>query len=145
MIHLESFWNLLNFRRVFLMTIHDQDAFENLEDKYRVTLDGDYKTLKAKLCRQKQFVNTVNLFYLLNIIYKLIVYKLACSNGTDNEIAFEELNFFDFLSEVIDENGDNKENKVQLKEYDFEGLKLGNVNHIWKLLVSIYYEIKVKA
>ena len=92
---MKSLWNLLSFRRILLLTHHGQDAIDKLDDRFKekiqITEDDNDKQLKEQILAGKSCVNSINLFNILNLLYKLIVYKLIpeseASNNTDTDQA----------------------------------------------------------
>ncbi len=152
MTYLKSVWNLLSLRRVLLLTHHGQDAFTQLDDLFKAEIGQETKNdnqtqLLDKICLSKRTINLMNLFRLLNLFYYLIVFKLMSLNENQilNDESYAELNISDALNELIFENEYSKDHEepVSLNEYTFKDLKLKNIHHLWKLLVSLYFDLKV--
>jgi hypothetical protein len=145
-IYLKSLWNLLSLRRVLLLTQHGQDAIDQLNEKFKEP-NNDYLDL-AKLpdyiLSGKKNVNLINHFNILNILYKLIVYKIIPEDSiiSDTE-SFENMDteIKDLIEELDAEtNDENSEEKIDLTSYNLKGLKIKNIWNLWKVLVSIYFE-----
>lgn len=154
---MDSLWNLLSFRRVALLTQHGQDAFDQLDESFKITINYedligtnknnlinkiDDRLLIDIICKGKTLVNQKNLYSLLNVIFKFIVYKLISLNEEDDD--YNELNLKDVIEEIIDEPiyTINAEEKVDLNEYNFSNIKVKNIGHLWRLLVTVYSETK---
>ena len=155
-VYLDSLWNLLSFRRFALLSQHGQDAFDQLGESFKTPIKYEDLTECKKenslnktkdrslidiICKGKRLVNQKNLYSLLNVIFKFIVYKLISLNEEDED--YNELNLKDVIEEIIDEPiYNNSEDKVDLNEYNLNNVKVKNIEHIWKLLVNIYSETK---
>ena len=146
MIYLKSLWNLLSLRRVLLLTQYGQDAIDQLNEKFKEP-NNDYLDL-AKLpdyiLSGKKNVNLINHFNILNILYKLIVYKIIPEDSIISETeSFENMDteIKDLIEELDAEtNDENSEEKIDLTSYNLKGLKIKNIWNLWKVLVSIYFE-----
>ena len=132
---MQSLWNLLSFKRVLLLTQHGQDPFGQLDDSYKEELDITQQQLRDQICPIRQIFSTEHLFHLLNLLYKLIVFKLM-NSSTVQELDNMEMCMADVLQEMIEQED------LQIKrinsEYNFKSLKLKNVYQLWKFFVSLY-------
>ena len=94
-----------------------------------------------KICKEKKFINLTNLFNFINLLYKLIVFKLMHQNKNDENVLWE-VSLKEILVGLMDEwNLDlssKSEEAVDLEEFDLSDFKLKNVMHLWKLVVNIY-------
>jgi len=124
----------------------ESEASSNLYDKTNEnssskSLSNFERILMEKICKEKKFVNLINLFNFINLLYKLIVYKLMQPNGSDENVLWEA-SLKEILVGLIDElNLDissKSEEIVDLEEFDISDFKLKNVIHLWKLVVNIY-------
>ncbi len=103
--------------------------------------------LIKKLVNGKIFLNLNNLFRILRLLYKFIVHKLYFLNET-NVQEYTELRLESTLQELIEEeqeeNEVNKEEKVQLKDFDLRNFQVKNTFHLWKLFTKVYLESRLK-
>lgn len=141
---MKSLWNLLSFRRILLLTHHGQDAIDKLDDRFKekiqITEDDNDKQLKEQILAGKICVNSINLFNILNLLYKLIVYKLIpeseASNNTDtdqaNRIGIEISDLIQELFEQTITDTQNIETHIDLTEYYLKALKAKHAYHDWK-------------
>ena len=151
--YLKSLWNLLSFRRVLLLTHHGQDAIDKLDDKFKEPIKIDSTTedkdLKELILAGKGCVNSINLFNVLNLLYKLIVYKLIPeteTTNTDNEtdqVNSSEIEIIDLIQELFEQTKSdtkNEDEQIHLSEFHIKGLKAKNIYHVWKLFVGFYFD-----
>lgn len=173
--YLESLWNILNLRRVILLTEHKQDPFDELEHLYRENIpidliqgeisnySSDYssdasedeqKRLDRIECnimdyikRKKKYMKLKDVLSILNLVYKLIIYKLIKRESDEkNQEEVEEINpdmklIHLLCSDEIDQT-DNKEDQIDFECFNFENIQLKHIYHLWKLLVRIYLDAK---
>ena len=115
--------------------------YDKSNDSSSKSLSHLDQILMEKICKEKKFINLTNLFNLINLLYKLIVFKLMQPNAND-ENALWEVSLKDILDELKDElNLDissKSEEAVDLNDFDLADFKLKNVIHFWKLVVNIY-------
>jgi hypothetical protein len=115
--------------------------YDKSNDSSSKSLSHLDQILMEKICKEKKFINLTNLFNLINLLYKLIVFKLMQPNAND-ENALWEVSLKDILDELKDElNLDissKSEEAVDLNDFDLGDFKLKNVIHFWKLVVNIY-------
>ncbi len=140
MSYLESLWNLLNLRKSILLTEHGQDPFDQLVEEYKELLD---ESCADVIGANKSFLKEETIFNVLNLIYKLITYRLIPSNNQE-EIINVEISLQDMLDEMLsDETQSGSEaESINLTSFNLKDFKLKNVYHIWKLLIGIYLEKK---
>lgn len=143
--YLKSLWNLLTFRRVVLLTHHGQDAFDQLGDGFKqiITFDEDDNKLKEYILRGKRCADTKNLLHILNIIYKLIVYKFIPSSSaiTDENELSDDIEISDLILELAEQiNDSDLDKQFDISEFNLSGFKVKNAYHVWKLFVKIYFD-----
>ena len=148
--YLHSLWNLLSLRRVVLLSEHGQDPFDQLNDAFKVNLtnqgseeDSD-EFFMSQISKGKRFVNLTNLFSLLNVVYKFIVFKLVFI-AENEEADLAEMSMSDVLTEILDEpifGKTSDDERIDLNEYNFADIKVKHVAHLWKLLVKIFSNLK---
>ena len=145
MIHLQSLWNLLSLQRVLLLTEHGQDSFSQLDAQYKQSIEfiktpADHD----RICAYNRLTNLTNLFHLLNILYRLITFKLI--GAGDTEPLSLELKIEDVIYTLIEDDLIYKDlqDKLDLSAFDLSEVLLKNVFHLWKVVAAIYFEIKRK-
>ena len=163
-IYLESLWNLLSLRRVILLTEHNQDPFDQLDETYRVQIsleDIDTQSnnddLTAKeieqlvidhIKKKKNVPNLENLSNLLDFIYKFIVYKLiplSTENNSDddeNQTFNGEHEIIHFLNTESMEISSTRSIEFNLDEFNLENIRLKNVHQLWRCFVKIFLDIR---
>jgi len=132
---LRSLWNLLSFQRVLLLTEHGQDPFNHLSEEFKLEIQFEDTTtcLEKIVFQSNRGKNPTNLFHLLNMVYKLIIYKLS-----SNEQSLEYVEYG--IEELL--NDDSEVEVFDLRWIDLNSVKVKNVFQLWKLLVEIYFKIK---
>lgn len=146
--YLESLWNLLNLRRAILLTEHRQDPFDLLDEKYRVEFgpcsheEADNQMVN-KIKNGRKYLNSNNLYNILDYIHKLLVYKLITVTPNNNENEFNpKIDIDCVLSEDFSEQLGTTRLEFKLDELDLSDVKLENVHSLWTALVHIYLEEK---
>ena len=131
---LKSLWNLLSFQRVLLLTEHGQDPFSQLSDEFKseIQLEDTTTPLENIVFESSRSKNPANLFHLLNMVYKLIIYKLVLN---EQSLEYVEYGIEDLLSEYAEDD-------VDLTVINLKFLKVKNVFQLWKLLVEMYFKIR---
>ena len=173
MCYLQSLWNLLSLQRFILLTEHGQDPFDKLNAQYKImlsnSLDSDdeseysetssnqnditdkalsnfERSLMEKICREKKYINTINLFNFISLLYRLIVFKLMKQNLNDENYLYE-VNLKEVLVGLIEELNLETELKseeaVDLDQFDLADFKIKNIYHFWKLIISVYLKKKI--
>jgi hypothetical protein len=131
---LRSLWNLLSFQRVLLLTEHGQDPFSQLSEEFKSEIERDETaaTLEDAVFESNRGKNLVNLFHLLNTVYKLIISKLTLN---EQSLEYVEYGIEDMLGEYVEDG-------VDLTGVNLESIKVKNVFHLWKMLVDLYFRIR---
>ncbi len=127
-----------------ILTKHRQDPFNQLDDLYKQSIDSDNEQILSNIiCQSKKIPNLTNMFNTLDLIYKLIIYKLTIKNDDPDEI-ISEINIDDILIELMEDNesNDNQFTKIDLSCFNFKGIKVKNIFHLWKVFVQFYFDMK---
>lgn len=158
----------MNLRRVILLTEHNQDPFDQLDEIYRVQIrleditdsqqsNNDELTAKEieqlvidHIKKKKNVPNLENLSNLLDFIYKFIVYKLIRSpsstenNGDDgeNQTFNGEHEIVHFLNAESMEISSTRSIEFNLDEFNLEKIRLKNVHQLWQCFVKIFLDIR---
>lgn len=84
------------------------------------------------------------MFNSLELIYKLIVHKLAIKSEDPDELNPSEMNMIDVLTELVDDGdlGDDQLVKTDLSCFNLKEIKVKNVFHLWKVFVDFYFDMK---
>ena len=137
---LKSLWNLLSFQRVLLLTEHGQDPFGQLADDFKseIELKND-ENLVDIICLSGRVKNLTNLFHVLNMIYKLIVFKLTLG---EQNVEYLEFGIEDFLGSLVEEIAFDNFKQVDLTGFNLKDVKVKNVFQLWKVFVELYFEMK---
>lgn len=164
-VYLESLWNLLSLRRVILLTEHNQDPFDQLDETYRVQIrledidsqssNNDELTAKEieqlvidHIKKKKNVPNLENLSNLLDFIYKFIIYKLIPlsteNNGDDdeNQTFNGDHEIVYFLNAESIEISSTRSIEFNLDEFNLENIRLKNVHQLWRCFVKIFLDIR---
>ena len=151
-VYLRSLWELLNFRRVVLLTEHGHDPFDQLSDLFKST---DYGAAPAgpdqasddvdnwlvnELSGSRRSINSSVLFDHLSLIYHLIANKLTRQEPAEAQDLAQQ-NLKDVLMVYFEEvkamrpNEDASLNTTKLNSSTF---KVAHVFGVWKALVRLY-------
>jgi hypothetical protein len=119
-------------------TLYDKNNENSSNSK---SLSNFELALIEKICKEKKFINLTNLFNFINLLYKLIVFKLMHQNKNDENVLWE-VSLKEILVGLIEEwnldMSSKSEEAIDLEEFDLSDFKLKNVMHLWKLVVNIY-------
>lgn len=140
MTYLKSLWNLLSFQRVLLLTQHGQDPFSQLDEKFKSNIElDDEPILMDRICAVSRTKNLTNLFHILNLVYKLIAFKLTLEADT---LDYLEMEISDVLETLTEEFCGSIEDKIDLSGFNLEQVKVKNVFHLWKVISKLYFQLK---
>ena len=139
-------------------SLEDETNFENENDNSETSSNLDEKidensdeilsnfdqTLMENICKGKNYINMINLFNFINLLYKLIVFKLQSSANEENNWNVNLKDMLIGLMEELNQSDANKLNEeaVDLEEFNITEFKLKNVYHLWQLIVNIYLSKK---
>lgn len=137
-------WNLLNLHRAILLTEHDQDPFDLLNDKFRYPIqENDNENIEelAKKIMAKKYQKPEKMLIFLEFLYKYIIYWLipnseSYENG-ESELLNGEMLIKDVFNELMNDNDFSLDN-IDLSLIDMENVKLKNFYYLWKLSVHIF-------
>lgn len=148
-VYLRSLWELLNFRRVVLLTEHGHDAFDQLADVFKATEfeagPDDWETwLVNELSGSRRSINSTILFEHLSLIYHLVSYKLIGDSSrqpTESQDLAQQ-NLKDVLVEYFEEvkaiRSNEETNALNTTKLNYGAFKLAHVFAVWKALVRLY-------
>lgn len=149
---MESLWNVLRLRQVTLLTEHRQDAFDQLDNSYRVLITVDQigveidtndaenmnaektELLIADRIKMNKQPSAENLYNLLDVLYKLIVYKLTNEGVVENLDPQHQIKYF-LNPEYVEIPGVKL--GLDFDAFNLDNVRLENVHHLWRLLVKI--------
>ena len=83
------------------------------------------------------------MFITLDLIYKLIVYKLAIKSDDPDDI-ISDMDIIDVLTELSEDNDfvNDQFVKADLSCFTLKDIKVKNVFHLWKVFVNFYFKMK---
>ena len=153
-VYLRSLWELLNFRRVVLLTEHGHDPFDQLSDAFKSTEfarpgqtgSDDWEAwLTSELIGSRRSVNSSILFEHLSLIYHLIAYKLVGETLRQNDAEIHDSaqqNLKDVLIQYFEDvkamRPNDEASSLNTSKLNYNAFKLAHVFAVWKALVRLY-------
>ena len=136
-------WNLLSFKRAALLTQHGQDPFSQLNEQYKEPISLESGNQYQVLCPD-QSISAAHLFRMLNLIYRIITFKLTVIvQGEAKEDFSPEMNIAEVIETLVEEGSYNDlEEKIDLSRFCLKDIRLKNIFQLWKLLISAYLSMK---
>ena len=140
---MKSLWNLLSFKRAALLTQHGQDPFSQLNEQYKEPISLESGNQYQVLCPD-QSISAAHLFHMLNLIYRIITFKLTVIvQGEAKEDFSPEMNIAEVIETLVEEGSYNDlEEKIDLSRFCLKDIRLKNIFQLWKLLISAYLSMK---
>ncbi|CAF0865868.1 unnamed protein product [Brachionus calyciflorus] len=161
--YLKSLWNILNLRRVILLTEHRQDPFDQLDENFKQSItrdiieksdvdinvkpneddsqeEEDLENDLIEYISKNKYPKTENILNILEVLYRNIAYKLISdSKSQDNDDIILDENMpieFIFSSDLDDDIF--AKNDIDLNNINLKEIKLKNIFHLWKIFVKIF-------
>ncbi len=136
-------WNLLSFKRAALLTQHGQDPFSQLNEQYKEPISLESGNQYQVLCPD-QSISAAHLFHMLNLIYRIITFKLTVIvQGEAKEDFSPEMNIAEVIETLVEEGSYNDlEEKIDLSRFCLKDIRLKNIFQLWKLLIDAYLNVK---
>jgi len=134
---------LLSFKRAALLTQHGQDPFSQLNEQYKEPISLESGNQYQVLCPD-QSISAAHLFHMLNLIYRIITFKLTVIvQGEAKEDFSPEMNIAEVIETLVEEGSYNDlEEKIDLSRFCLKDIRLKNIFQLWKLLISAYLSMK---